>query len=441
MLRLAQPTEPFWLDMGGGGQTRGGANFDAIVPLDLPMDAGLDAPHPHMPPRQGIEPPAAAADEPRAPPPAAELEGSLVSCDVAATMPPTIPVGGEVSLEIAVSRGSITINAGPTAAMEHVELRAHEPLTVSVRAIANCVLLDDEGVEQALHSRQIDVPKKAGGTNVEHFRVKGGSRPDEARLAVSASQDGKPVVEFDLRPHIVPASGLLEVKQSGRLSAAPAPSTLLMRIYQSKADDKWTLSFVVDCPEVGLNLDDRCMIMVDPTRYASDRLAAIERIVASDGDIKARTSRLAAHGLDMSDGMIPEKVRKAIWTYRDRIGAIQVISDDAPLPWELACIRGDGGDKPLFLAEFGLVRWIKNVPWPPQNLRLRAERMKYLAPVYKGDLNLPGAQVEAAEFQKMFPKAQRLDARREAWAAYIAGEPRLDVLHIACHGAAAGGAA
>lgn len=428
--------------IGGGRRTRGMAPLDAAISPGVESDGGAaDFSSPPVRPRPRRKPAAAAVGEPRAAPAAMELEGALVSCDVAASMPPTLPVGAQTSLSITVSRGSITINEGPAAAMEHTKLQAEAPLTVIVRAIANCALIDDQGGEQTSLQRQMSVPKNARGTNVENFSVKGGAAPGEARLVLSASQDGKPVVEFELRPQITPATGLLEVQQSGRLSAVPAPSTLLMRIYQSKADDKWNLRFVVDCPEVGLNLDDSCTISIEPTRYAGEQLAAIEQIVASKGNIKARTSRLAAHGLDMSDGMIPEKVRKAIWENRDRIGAIQVISDEAPLPWELACVRGSGDETPLFLAEFGLVRWIKNVPWPAQNLRLRGERMKYLAPVYEGDMSLPGAQAEVAEFQKMFPKAKRLVSQRDAWAAFIAGKPQLDVLHIACHGAAAGGAA
>ena len=143
----------------------------------------------------------------------------------------------------------------------------------------------------------------------------------------------------------------------------------------------------------------------------------------------------------MGKYMIPEEVRDAIWANRARLAAIQIISDETPLPWELACVRGPDGTEKIFLAEFGLVRWMKNVSWPPDQLRLRPDAIRFLAPIYqKPDWALPGAQEEIKELQQLFPGAVSLKPSFGDVSKFLGGANAIDVLHVACHGAATGDA-
>lgn len=417
----------------GGGTTRGFGPADGAVEFGGAIfgDGASELRAP-IAPGQAEPPPLAGAAQDTL-----ELEGARVSCDVAATMPPTIPTGGEAILSITVSRGDVTIKAGPTAAMQQTELIVQEPLSVTVRAIANCKLVDGAG-EQTSVLRQMNVPRNEDGTNIAEFRVKAGDTPGDARIAISATQRGRAVVDFELLPQIVPSTGELVVQQSARLSASPAPSTLLMRIYQSKInDEKWNFHFAVDCAEASLKLDYDATIPVNPAAFTNEWLTKIEQVVRSKNDIEGRTRQLMAHGIEVGKTMIPAQVREAIWANRDRIGAIQVVSDDSLVPWELASITGPNREDRHFLAEFGLVRWISNV-WPPDELRMRPDKMHVFAPVYSGGSALPGAQAEAAEFLKNFPGASALKTSRSEWTSFLEGGSAVDVLHVACHGAVSG---
>jgi hypothetical protein len=352
-----------------------------------------------------------------------------------------VRVNSIVALNVVISRGQLEVKVGKAASKATIDLIAAEPLTLRVLALANCAIVENDTPLNA-SSRIVSLPPP-GGTHVEQFDVRGGDAPAPARIAISAMQGEKTAAEFELAPQVVADLGKeLYASDTAFVGAAPNRSALVLRIYETRAGDMSKLRFVADCVDADINLDYSCDIRIDPVVYTSQRFAEIERIVASASGFKNATDRLRDHGADMGDFMIPKEVRDAIWNNRARLAAIQVISDETAIPWELACLRGLDNADPVFLAEFGLVRWVKNVRWPADRLRLVDKNVRFLAPIYqKEGWALPGAQDEVAELRALFPAAITLDPTFVAVREFLVGCNSIDVLHVACHGAASGEAA
>ena len=78
---------------------------------------------------------------------------------------------------------------------------------------------------------------------------------------------------------------------------------------------------------------------------------------ATNGIYEKFTLRLQAQGIVMANDLLPEKVRTALWTNRDKTQAIQVFSEEPFIPWELLYVInskvGPAGGKG-FLGEWGL---------------------------------------------------------------------------------------
>jgi hypothetical protein len=370
-----------------------------------------------------------------------EVKGALLTYDLAATVPPQIPIKTTVPLSFVVSRGQIDVIGSDTIAKRRIALLAAEPLQLRVAALENCTLVEN-GVEVDGAVRMLDLPS-AGASRVEQFTVRGGGVAGPARLAIAAMQAGKLVCEFELKPNVIADVGaLLSAKALAFIGTSAGRSALVLRIFQTSTADGRKLRFLADCPDANISLDHACEIDIEPAEYAKQRFADIERIVASTSGFLNATRRLRDHGAEMGDRMIPDEVRDVIWSKRAELAAIQVISDETPIPWELACVRGPGDEEPIFLAELGLVRWIKNAGWPADRLRLDDRKVCFLAPAYaKPGWELPGAQEEVADLLKLFPAAVTINANVDDFRNFLAGSNSIDVLHVACHGAASGNAA
>ena len=418
-------------------RTRGGPAIEASIDADRAEMAGLPrrgAPHVEAEKDKVSEPDSNASET------GTDIRGTLASFDIAATMPPEVRIKSQAVLQVIVSRGRIVVQAGDTTKRARMELIASEPLSLRVLALANCAIVE-KGAYVTSSSRVIALPQ-AGANRIEKFSVRGGNAAGPARVVISALQGGKSVAEIELEPRIVAnLNAELSANASVFIAASPSQSALTLRIYETKVGDSWRLRFVADCPDADINLDYSSDLTCKPAEYADQRFAEIERIVASSGGFDSALARLRDHGADMGKFMIPEEVRDAIWANRARLAAIQIISDETPVPWELACVRGpDRADK-IFLAEFGLVRWMKNVSWPPNQLRLRPDAIRFLAPNYqKPDWALPGAQQEIKELQQLFPGATSLNPSFADVSKFLGGTNAIDALHVACHGAATGNA-
>ena len=150
--------------------------------------------------------------------------------------------------------------------------------------------------------------------------------------------------------------------------------------------------------------------------------------------------RLKAKGIEMANKFLPDPVREALWQYRDQIRAIQVISEEPLIPWELLYVTDPetGPEGKGFLSEWGLVRWLHNAKWPTRRLALSPARVRYVIPNYVDPgLRLEGAAEERAMLKRQFADAREIKAESLAIAQFLMKEAKnCDLLHFACHGEA-----
>jgi CHAT domain-containing protein len=88
-----------------------------------------------------------------------------------------------------------------------------------------------------------------------------------------------------------------------------------------------------------------------------------------------------------------------------------------------------------FLAEFGLVRWLHNTPWPSRRLAVGTGKLFYVIPDYPvTQYVLKGAETERERLSDMFVAAP-VDPDSDSVTDFLAAPPEdCAILHFACHG-------
>jgi CHAT domain-containing protein len=140
----------------------------------------------------------------------------------------------------------------------------------------------------------------------------------------------------------------------------------------------------------------------------------------------------------MANDLLPERLRRALWTNRKHISAVQVLSEDTSIPWEMMFLSDPDRqdvDGEGFLAEFGVIRWLHDTQWPPTRLSIRPERVRYVVPTYPvPEYVLPEAQKERDVLAHMFPGSVQLEADSVLLDAQLRRPGPIDILHVSGHG-------
>jgi hypothetical protein len=300
-----------------------------------------------------------------APAPAA---GAIVERYIAAEIEPFPRVEQKANLYVTVSPNLIEIgdHAGAAATSEAVRLDRSQPLTILVMATRNCTI---EGAAQA----QIELTSEEDA--IRKFSVRG-IASGEAQVLVEARQGmvdgagGRAVASFLLKPIFISKDERAErIVQTLSLPAATGRQAVL-RIYEfidNNHDIVLRFDLGSEDPAIAVLEDVRLPSKFPLAEFSAGILASLDDAYNLNAD--AYESFLA----DFIDKarvrtaeLIPERVRKALWENREAISEVQVVSQEALVPWELMCLFEPGsanpGEKPQFLADWGLTRWLHNVP-------------------------------------------------------------------------------
>lgn len=185
-------------------------------------------------------------------------------------------------------------------------------------------------------------------------------------------------------------------------------------------------------------------------RSSYGRLAALGprgRTSADSPHAKARILA-AARGLgrQVYEQFAPPPFREALWRLRDQLGsdfrAIQIVTDDPKVPWELmkpSREAADGPEEMNFLGiEFRLARWHvgsggKQLDRPPQELPLDA--LHVIAPDYSDLERLPHQEAEVAALSQ-FEGFHRTASGLPGIGELLASDPS-GIVHFSGHGTAA----
>jgi len=367
------------------------------------------------------------------------------SCHFAAEMNPTPLVGLPATLFVTISPHGITVAEGPASAAtaKPIPLDSSMKIQVEVIPARNCrVLLSDEDEDrQGSACREIDVPTRS--SECLRFLLESDT-PGPAEVFVEARQGARLLASFLLKPTFIASrEDRMSVSQVARPTAALEDEPAVLRIYEMHQATGLRLRFELSCdnPNIGVleNVDLRPGF--DLSAFVGDFLAQLENAYNLSGNnYRSFLRRISEFAIVSANDLIPRKIREKLWEHRAAIKAIQVISEDPLIPWELMYVADpEGGtERRGFLSEWGVIRWLYNARWPQRELRLREDGVFYVIPEYlnPGD-RLPGAAAERRMLVRRFPGAQEVEARSDSVRTFLQERAKeCDILHFACHGEA-----
>lgn len=221
------------------------------------------------------------------------------------------------------------------------------------------------------------------------------------RIRVLAFKCGQPLGAVMLAPSIL-AEGQIsnQAAHSESRPLAPIPAghpDLTLFIQERKSPGGLEIMFLLSAldPDLGLNLKSfgPIELKTDPLQYFEEFFKDIEGMSLNGPDERSiATRKLSLRGVALFQNLLPEDLRLQIWNLQDRIGTVQILSDEPWIPWELLKLQGRQGEKVVegrFMSEaFAMTRWFPGIGRQP---RLS---LKNIALVVPGDSKLPNAQKE-----------------------------------------------
>ena len=393
-----------------------------------------DAPSPPPaapPPRPGASPPPVQAV------PDARSAAPSVACYFAAEMEPHPSLGKKVPLAVIVSRQKIEVADSPASAASDtpVKVDSQRKIVIEVIPRRNCRIIGDASAE-------IDVPDDLRPEKLR-FLVEGEGE-GAADILIEARQGARILASFSLAPIFIDTSNkVLRRTQIASTVAEGSEQPAVLRIYEIVEGGRLTLRFDLTCQNPNISVSESRTLASGFSRdlYVAGIFKDLEKAwLAADRVYDQFLARLKANGIVMARELLPDRVRDALWRHRDAIHAIQVISEEPFIPWELLYVNDpkSGPEGKGYLAEWGLVRWLHNTPWPGPKLVMRDERVHFVIPNYLDPaLQLEGAAAERQMLTGLFATAQELTAESMSVAEFLqSGAEACDVLHFACHGEA-----
>ncbi len=140
--------------------------------------------------------------------------------------------------------------------------------------------------------------------------------------------------------------------------------------------------------------------------YFEDFCRKIENLpVDTEGLRKTAAMKMQKWGVDMMERVLPPELRATLWNMRERIGSMQVTSDEAWIPWEVCRLvtntaSGAKVEGPFLAEAFCISRWLHGVA-PPTHFRFQQWAL-----VVPKDSRLPNAPGEE-EFIRAMGNGQR----------------------------------
>jgi hypothetical protein len=402
----------------------------APVPAPPPAPAPAPAPVPETPGR----PP---DDVAMAPLPSAELDET--TAHVAAEMPKTASVGEVVTLDVILSRSEIAVTPGFAADQRIIVVSERLPLTVSISV---------RGYRLASGTATRTVRLPATRVARRRFRLEAtDAGPGEATVVVR--QGGEtPLATLRLTTRIGPGVGA-ERATANVDARDPDPDvrTLpILRIDESVSRGRSAL-------DIGLQIDDErvhaVMRDLDKAAIIADTYARIDGLRARleqdrSGDATARMDvalhELRTIGVELSRRLLPLRVRRLLWTHRDRLdGLVVQTTGEFDVPWELVYVSDpdrSASAQPLsidgFLGMRGATRWVYNTALPTW-IEVAGARAKYLCPSYRDrGLSLTFSADEATLVRRVFGAKAVRPGDASAMSKVIADG--FDLLHFGGHG-------
>ena len=365
-------------------------------------------------------------------------EPATVWCNAHANMPEEAVIGKKTTVEVSLSRDEIIRESG---VFGGGAVQPEKELIVQVLARKHCIVSGES---------RIEVPVPAAGEETMLLFDIIPKHEGVGEVNVIVRQGNRPIANLKLHPRFLQkASGDVVGDTLAEVEMTPVDArhelSNVLYIREGEMGLKQVLHF--DFESRSLNKIVRCTSQpfkdADARKeYITSLYEELENFWADDAlEYDSFMRKLQARGVEIFDKLIPLELRKVLWDARDSLEAIQVISDEPFIPWELAYLK-EPGKKAVkdsyFLAEKGLVRWLAEAEhFPPQRLRLRDGKASYVIPAYPAasGYQLPGARAEKEMLEEVL-SAQAITPTSSMVQDTIEIPGCCDILHFACHGLA-----
>jgi len=271
-------------------------------------------------------------------------------------------------------------------------------------------------------------------------------RLGSCKLRIDIWQEQVPVCSLELEPECVKsvtAKKLIEKKHTGPTPALFPEYVNQLRISQRTEGRKTWYDYELVLP----NLKTRIWkpytsesFKSNISQYINDLYLEIENMYRDAGNNRKEfQNKLREHGAVLFSELFPKDMRQDIWDNQKDIKAIQVISTEPFIPWELLLVTDPDDKKGLtgkekFLGELGLTRWLLGT-FPSRDLSIKKGKAKYVIPSYSD----PGIILDAAKKEEAYLREEfsavlvpaNLNSIRS-----ILKPGKFDLLHFCCHGRA-----
>jgi len=352
-----------------------------------------------------------------------------------AEMPKEVVLNKVATVAVEISREEIKTIIGKTVAIGSTRVEKSKKIILQVIARKNFQIHGESRAELE--------PLSRGQSELRMFAaIPTHLGPGE--LWVIVHQGPVPLVTLKLKPNIVRSikTGPQRVAVAATsTSEAPTLNKPLNQLTIFEVDNgrESYYQFILNLPGKETSEDRSKPIRGNRNNYITNIYKSIEeRWVENESDVEIFLSELRGKGGELFDELIPYKIQKLLWQYHEEIKSIQVLSTEPFIPWELVHIKKPDGKLPseeLFLGQIGMVRWLYNVPWPPEKLIVREGKAFAVIPEYpKGtEYELKETSGEYEFLENRF-NAIKIRARENDLMAKLAKPGQFDLLHFAGHG-------
>ena len=390
--------------------------------------------------RSGVRIPKRHQPTPNAPPLSAAEQPDLVRVTLSANTGSEVQIGSELEVTFRIELSSAALPQGPSL---ESKADAHKPIVVSL-AVEN----DSVGIT-SYRETTVDPPTTDQPRRLGWFRIRG-MRPGLSRLAVLFRQGGTDLGTIGLAVDVVAADAKPVPIQGAALAATReiADDDKLALLVEQRVDGgKVTYEFILHSETLDLPYRKFSSkpLLDRGGGPAATALAFVERVykvVTQDlktfDDLEQLRKEARALGAKLSRELFDPDVARVLWPLRNRIKAVQIVSWEPLIPWELVRLHNPDTAEidERFLAEYGLVRTLSD-EGPVRILPMK--RWRYFNAAYPmGSMESVGAELgyfTGASEKSLSARSLRADAiapSRDALYDALA-EGDFDVLHISCH--------
>lgn len=348
-------------------------------------------------------------------------------CYVHAEIDPSIIVNRVTTVEVTVSfKRLVEWLTSNTSQSGKAEVELDERIIFQVIPKTNFEAVDNSRIE--LDPKVISQSEEVETTLYFDLRA---THVGEGEVWVILRQGQAPLLTLTLTPQIVESRALRALSAAMLLDSAasppPSPFKLMasglveeipkqthllhqLRIFEKRNGNQVSYSYELQSPALDIfESYESDVITSDRSRYVENLYKEIEsRWHNAQAAMEAFDAELRAFGGQLFDELFPLKLQQRLWNHRHSIKSIMVISTEPFVPWELIHLKQPGEnclpDETLFLGQMGLVRWLHEAGWAPEEIEIRPQRTRYVIPHYpiNSGYKLPQAEAEAEFLENRF---------------------------------------